>query len=203
MRYITILALIFTVSYLHAIDTKTLINELKESSNIENDSLRLNAYDSILEKNNLRTKPKNITKYKWEISIDTNPLDDTKTYVFFLIADEGISSTRKRTTLMIRKSSSGDEIFINWGSYLGLETEVAFRVGKAEAIQSQWSISTDGKATFYSGNALKLIRDIGNNEKVVAQCTPYGDNPITAIFDVRGLKEISKKYNNELGWFED
>lgn len=190
-EHFTVLALIFVFTNIHSIDTKTLISELKESSNIENDSHRLNAYDTILEKN------------KWEVPIDTNPLDDTKTYVFLLIADEGISPTHKRTTLMIRKSSSGNEIFINWGSYLGLETEVAFRVGKAEAVQSQWTISTDGKATFYTGDVLKLIRDIGNNDRVVAQCTPYSENPITAIFDVRGLKEITKKYNKELAWFED
>jgi type VI secretion system protein VasI len=36
----------------------------------------------------------------------------------------------------------------------------------------------------------------------VAQVTPYNENPITAIFDVRGLKKAIEPYNDILHWIE-
>lgn len=190
---------------LSASDTKKMMNELKSASEIEADHLRLEAYDAILEKNNLKQKQskKDKVKTKWEVSVDTNPLDDTKIYLFYLVADEGKSSWDQKVALLIRKSNNGDELFINWGAYLGSEAFVTLRIGKSEATKTQWSLSTDSKATFYSGSSIKLIQEILRTDTVVAQCVPYGENPITAVFDVRGLREIAYKYKDELEWFED
>ena len=193
------------VTNLYSSDQKKILNDLKNAALIENDDIRLKLYDSILEKNNLKLKKQNVPalKTKWEVSVDTNPIDDTKTYLFYLIADEGKSSWNQNVILMIRKSSSGDELFINWGSYLGTEIFVTLRIGKSDATNSQWNLSTDSKATFYSGSTIDLIKEISKSDRVVAQCTPYNENPITAIFDVKGFREIAYKYNSELGWFDD
>lgn len=74
------------------------------------------------------------------------------------------------------------------------------RVGAERAATREWSLSTTSKATFYPGNTLELVRKILDNEKLVLQCTPYSSNPVTAIFDVRGLKQEAEAYKADLGW---
>ncbi|MGJ4734843.1 hypothetical protein [Leptospira levettii] len=205
MKNLIFVLCILVASGLHSADSNKIINELKSAALIDGDELRLKTYDTILENYQLKQKkPKQERIHtKWEVSIDTNPLDDTKIFLFYLVADEGKSSWDQKILLMIRKSSNGDELFINWGSYLGSEAFVTLRVGKSVASMTQWNLSTDGKATFYSGSTIELIREIATSEKIVAQCTPFNENPITAVFDVRGFRKLAEKYNKELEWFED
>lgn len=69
-----------------------------------------------------------------------------------------------------------------------------------KAATKEWSLSTTGKATFYPGNTLDLVRKIKNNDKLVLQCTPYSSNPVTAVFDIRGLKQEADAYMSDLKW---
>jgi len=43
---------------------------------------------------------------------------------------------------------------------------------------------------------------MGGGTTLVARCTPYGASPITAVFDICGLKTLSMPYNEVLGWWE-
>ncbi|MGJ4789520.1 hypothetical protein [Leptospira koniambonensis] len=193
--------LTFDISF--ADDSKAIVSEIKKAASISNDQSRLREYDKIAEKYKLRSPAvaKTMEKGKWNVSVGINPLDDTKTYVFLIIADSGRSKWNSPISLAVRKSSQGNEIYINWGDYLGSEANVTFRVGNAEATQSEWNLSSDSKASFYNGSVESLIQEISKVDRVVAQCIPYNESPITAIFDVRGFKEISSKYNDDLNWW--
>jgi len=76
----------------------------------------------------------------------------------------------------------------------------AFRVTRENYVDTFRDLSTDSQATFYPENARELIKKLLETDKLALQCTPYAESPITAIFDVRGLKNISIKYKDSLHW---
>jgi type VI secretion system protein VasI len=107
----------------------------------------------------------------------------------------------KPTILAIRYDRKKTEVFVSWGDYLGSKAYVTMRIGKEKAETSEWSMSSDKTATFYPKDRVSLIKRIALVDKVVFQCTPYNESPITAIFDVRGLSELAEKYMGDLRWW--
>ena len=151
-----------------------------------------------------KQESKNISsdKGKWRVSKETNPLDGSITLIFQLISDEGESVYGNPIILVIRYKSKKDEFFIGWGDYLGSEAYVTYRIGEEDAIRTSWGLSTDKKSTFFHGDVIKVIRKLFEVNRLVAQVTPYNENPITAIFDVRGLKKAIEPYNDILHWIK-
>ena len=151
-----------------------------------------------------KQESKNISsdKGKWRVSKETNPLDGSITLFFQLTSDEGKSVYGKPIFLTIRYKSKKDELYIGWDDYLGSEADVIYRIGKEDAIRTRWSLSTDKKGTFFHGDVIKLIRKLFEANRFVAQVTPYNESPITAIFDIRGLKNAVEPFNNILHWIE-
>jgi len=138
---------------------------------------------------------------KWITKIEKNPLDDTKTVILILQADEGESSFGDPIFLVIRCMSNKTELYINWNSYLGLDSiSVTTRIGNDKPERKLWNISTDHRATFYPTSPILFIKNLINADKLVAQTTPYGENPIIAIFDIRGLNEAIKPIQETCGW---
>ena len=80
---------------------------------------------------------------------------------------------------------------------------ITTRIDADQPSVSLWGNSTDSKASFCPwNNVLDLVKRMGDGAKFVARCVPYGANPITAEFDIRGLKAISMPYNDALGWWK-
>lgn len=170
---------------------------------VEGDLERLECYDQLARELGLvqtsETKPA-AGKGKWIVNTKTNPVDDSRTVTLILTADEGKSSWRTAITLVIRCMSNKTELYISWNDYLGGEATVLTRVGQAKADQERWSLSTDSKATFYSGNTIGFVRQIMGADRLVAQVTPYNESPVTAVFDTRGLKNAIEPLQETCGW---
>ena len=175
-------------------------DDLKQAGAITDTSVRLEAYDSILEKFGLREPGTALDAGKWTVSTKINPVDDSQMIFFILTADSGEGVYGGPVALIIRYSNDETEVYINWGSYMGSEVYVTLRLGQEPAQQSEWMLSSDSKATFYPGSTVALIKKILGVDKLVAQSVPYSENPITAIFDVRGLKNAATPYAETLGW---
>lgn len=124
---------------------------------------------------------------KWQVSVKTNPLDDTTTVTLVLLADSGTSTWGDRVALVLRCKSNKTEAYINWHDYLGSEARVTWRVGGDDAITRKWSLSTNSEATFYPDSDITFIQQLLDADRLVAQVTPYAENPVTAIFDLTGL----------------
>lgn len=196
------------VTYAASADNASVIGQLKEASKISNDSIRLRAYDQILEDSGIRQRllnensaPATGNDSKWMVTMDINPIDDSRVIVFGLIADKGTSDFGKPIGLLIRYESKKTEIYVTWNDYLGDEVYVTMRIGDEKAETFRWNISTNKTATFYPRNCISLINRIINADKIVFQCTPYNESPVTAIFDVRGLKEAADEYMSDLKWW--
>lgn len=134
---------------------------------------------------------------EWNISTETNPLDDTKTITTYIFSESLIS---KPITLFIRCKSSKTELYINWRDYLGSEAYVTSRIGNNKAETRRWSLSTDSTATFFPAIDIELIKRLLEVDTYVAQVTPYSENPITAVFEINGIKNAIKPIRKECGW---
>ena len=66
------------------------------------------------------------------------------------------------------------------------------RLGNGEVKTQQWPLSTDKKATFYPRDDAAFLEQLLTSNSFVAQTTPYGESPITAVFDLTGLTAAVK-----------
>ncbi|MGU3237515.1 hypothetical protein FA893_07430 [Photobacterium damselae subsp. piscicida] len=123
---------------------------------------------------------------KWDVRSTLNPIDDSKTVTLSLSADSGKGRWGDRISLIIRCKSNKTDLYINWNDFLGSEASVLTRIGNAKASTAYWPLSTDKKATF-KNQPIPFIKKMMKSNKMVAQVTPYNENPVTAVFDTKGL----------------
>ena len=195
----TFLFLIFSNQALAAIDEK----EIALCAAKDGDLDRLECYDSIARKNGL-DGPQDIStgpesEGKWQTSKKQNPIDDSITATAVLAADSGNSRFGNPIALVVRCSSTGTVLYINWQDYLGSSADVTFRIGKAAAERREWQLSTDSQATF-ANNPIKKLKTMLEARKLVAQVTPYNESPVTAIFDLTGIKKAVGPIRETCAW---
>ncbi len=194
-----------------------LVVALKQAATEQDDSTRLALYDAIVRSldsvnpDQTSESPSIQTSSKWIFDQNVDPLTDNKKYFFMLKADSGKNNYGDLPVLVIRQDGDELELYINWHTYLGNDTDdykyeakyITTRVDQDEPINLLWDNSTDSKASFCPYKYTReLVQRLGHASQFVVRCTPYGDSPITAVFDVRSLKEISMPYNDQLGWWE-
>ena len=185
------------------VSLETLLEEIENCTGIVDEELRLRAYDGLAEKLGFRPtiREQQDSVGKWAVEVDINPMDDSETVFFVLIADEGTTSWGKSPGLVLRYKSGKTSVYVNWQDYLGSEAYVTCRIGKDKPKTQRWTLSTDSKATFYPESPEGFIARLLTVEKLVLQVTPYSESPVTAVFDVRGLRETAQPYNDIHGWF--
>ncbi|MGJ8647282.1 MAG: type VI secretion system-associated protein TagO [Marinomonas colpomeniae] len=182
-----------------AIDEK----EYAKCAVIEGDLARLECFDNLAEVKKLdgrQVQPTSIAgKGKWQVSVDVNPVDDSKTVTLVLSADSGKNRWGNAVFLVARCKSNSTELYIGWNDYLGSEADVLTRVGDNKAVTERWSLSTDKKATFHR-KAIPFLKEMLTSTKLVAQVTPYNESPVTAIFDTSGLENAIKPLRETCSW---
>ena len=193
------------VSLLLAANSSAAINEKEyaKCAIVEGDLSRLECFDSLAESKKLngrQVKPTSIEgKGKWKVTVDVNPIDDSKTATLILDADSGRSRWGKSVYLVARCKSNSTDLYIGWNDYLGSEASVLTRVGANKAITQRWSMSTDKKATFHS-KPIPFLKEMLGSPKLVAQVTPYNESPVTAVFNTAGLENAIKPLRGTCGW---
>ena len=207
MRRAIPLLLFFCVALLHSnsaeAQTPDIRKKIAKCAAIAGDLERLECYDQLARELGLvraATTRQSAGSGKWLSKIETNPVDDTKTVNLVLVADEGKSAFGQSIALVIRCMSNETQLYITWNSYLGDEANVLTRVGQQQATTQRWLLSTDSQATFYPGSAIQLIRSLMQVDGFVAQVTPYGESPVTAVFDVKGLSRAIEPLQQTCGW---
>src|SRR5690554_1511963 len=200
-KKITIMAtaLVFSVGSYAAIDDK----EYAKCAVIEGDLARLECFDNLAQEKNLdgrQLQPTSIAgKGKWNVSVDVNPIDDSKTVTLVLDADSGKNRWGKPVYLVARCKSNTTDLYIGWNDYLGSEADVLTRVGDNKAVTQRWSMSTDKKATFHR-KPIPFLKEMLTSPKLVAQVTPYNESPVTAIFNTAGLENAIKPLRETCSW---
>jgi len=179
--------------------------EFAECSSKKGDLDKIECFDNLAKKYNLNgiqaSKEEIQDSGKWNVSIDTNPIDDSKTVTLYLVADSGKSSMLGESVILfIRCKSLETNIFINWSDYLGSEASVLTRIGKEKAEIRNWSLSTDSQATFFPRNEVDFLKKLLVVDSFIAQVTPYSASPVTAIFDIKGLSNAMKPLREVCNW---
>jgi len=177
--------------------------EIAKCANVEGELARLVCYDKLAD--TVGVSKKKTTNLKrvgnWLVEIDKNPIDDSKTVVGILSAQDGTSKWGKPVSLFLRCRSKETDVYINWGSYLGNDNLVVLtRIGAEEATANIWTSSTDKTATFYQGEVIEFIKKLSSSKKFVAQLTPYMESPITAIFDLTGIDKVTRYVKETCEW---
>ena len=201
LKKISLMAVVFAFSgqAISAIDDK----EFAKCAVIDGDLARLECFDNLAKQKNLdgrQVQPTSIAgKGKWEVSVDINPIDDSKTVTLFLDADSGKNRWGTPVFLVARCKSNTTDLYIGWNDYLGSEADVLTRIGNNKAITQRWSMSTDKKASFHHKPIL-FLKEMLTSSKLVAQVTPYNESPVTAVFNTAGLENAIKPLRETCSW---
>ncbi|WP_447782951.1 type VI secretion system-associated protein TagO [Enterobacter asburiae] len=181
---------------------------LSACQNEVNGTKRLACYDRLLpqstSENNESVETAAANPGKWQTSITTSPVDDSKNVILSLSSNDTITTPFGESvipSIYVACREKQTDVFINWDVYLGLEqTSMLYRLDKQKAVEKQWSISTDTKAVFYRGNDIEFVKALAKAEKLFTRITPYNEAPVTATFDLAGLSEAMKPLQKACGW---
>ena len=141
---------------------------------------------------------------KWEWGKVISPIDDTATIWFGLRCEDTVNS--RSPVLWLRWVNGKTGLYISWNNYLSDNTSVTYRLDAEKAAKKTWNGSTNNETTFYPGKSetvIKFIQKLMKANKLAVQVTPYGEGPTTAVFDIRGLKNVVEQFNDTLGWIEE
>lgn len=141
----------------------------------------------------------------WLVKDEVSPIDDSRNVTLMKAAEAPETRNRlgESRALVIRCKERRTEVYISWGDYLGLEeTGVLTRHDAQGAATQAWRISSDHQATFYPWNPVEYARRLSTHQKLVAQVTPYGENPVLVTFDLTGLAEALHPLQDACRWPE-
>jgi type VI secretion system protein VasI len=165
---------------------------------------RLSCFDDLAKSHKLTATTENTSspgKGKWFTQTDKDPMNDKAIYGAALTADSGKGRFGDSIALIVRCKNNKTEMFIDWSSYLGLDrARTTYRIDKQKAITSNWSISTNHKAAFFPGSPVSTLKKIAESTSFVASVTPYGENPVTAVFDTTGAAEALADIRKGCKW---
>ncbi|WP_016899768.1 type VI secretion system-associated protein TagO [Pseudoalteromonas sp. PAMC 22718] len=177
--------------------------EFAKCAALEGDLSRLECFDNLAKDKNLDGQQVQTTSIEgtgdWDVNVKINPIDDSKTVTLILKAETGESKWNRPYALLVRCKSNETNVFIGWSEYLGREANVLTRIGSNKAVTQPWDMSTDSKATFHP-NPITFLKEVLSSDKLVAQVTPYNENPATAIFNTAGLENAIKPLRETCNW---
>lgn len=137
----------------------------------------------------------------WVVDEAVNPLDDSKLVIVSLKAATGTSPSGEQVELVLRCLSGKTDVYVNWNIQLGKDgAAVATRMGSGAAQTRRWNLSTDMRETFYPGDAVAFIKQLIEVDRFVAQVVPSGEDPITAVFRLRGLEAAARPLRDVCEW---
>ena len=97
--------------------------------------------------------------------------------------------------LIVRFVDRELSIFVIWGNAITYSesTTVNYQIGNGPTWRQSWSVGTSGgRATFMpSQDTAETIRALFDANELTVRVYPFGGNPITASFDVRGFREAA------------
>ncbi|MFP4383437.1 MAG: hypothetical protein ACLFST_06485 [Spirochaetia bacterium] len=179
-------------------EVNAIISGLKACYQIGNDANRLESYDQLAEQLGITKKSVNASESKWQVTVDKDPISDSKKIFFFLPAET--NNLYDEVILIIRVQDSATELFVDWDDYLADNTKITVRFDKEDPYSVNWVESIDNTALFCNC-PLGFIEKILQHNSLVLRTSPYDEGPKTAIFDISGLKPLAEQYNNDLKWF--
>ncbi len=142
---------------------------------------------------NSSIQEENQRKENWFFSSDISEIDDSVQYFASCSAQGKVKKGLSEgvPTFMVRFSEGKTTMYISYPFFLSTqEMPVTFRFGDYEASTEQCGISTDHKAVFLPYSFADFLDTIDEVSKIVVRLTPYGESPVTSVFDVAGFRDV-------------
>lgn len=129
----------------------------------------------------------------WTVETTTSPIDDTKTVVLSVAADNEITgwpALKVRPSLILRCKESNVDVYVVTGmAAAGEETPVTMRLDKREARRSSWLNSTSRDSIFYPDGSASFVGDLAESETLLVELTPFNSSPTLATFKLVGMRK--------------
>jgi hypothetical protein len=137
----------------------------------------------------------------WQTHQWTSPIDDRKGAAISLVAD------REPVELFIKCWQDEFDVVIYWGTYLAGDgpdyyktKNVTARFGDRPATTHLWTVSKDELSTYVAEMPEYFIRRLLDVDRYVAQIEPYHQSPMTAVFDLTGMRAAFEPVAASCGW---
>jgi len=159
---------------------------------------------------------------KWVYKKEIDPLSDKEVITFILECEK--VELNKPIFLIIKKEGRDTIIYIDWNRelktiYRNIVT-VWTRFDENKASHSTWETynatkeiileaifgkqpKVSSQYTFYPRRETKFIRKLMDTEKFIAQLKSINKMTLTAVFDVRGLRNAVEQFNDTFNWIKD
>ncbi|MEJ2029822.1 MAG: hypothetical protein P8X66_08095 [Maritimibacter sp.] len=132
----------------------------------------------------------------WISSPSVDLFDDSVSISIKLPAETGMSGSGKPIELHVQCHDNTSELRINWGEWLPSEggypydtKNVIYRIVSGEAQSQNWILSEDHLSTILTDSSINILRAMTDSNAFIAQTAKPFREPMTAVFDTRGLTE--------------
>lgn len=144
---------------------------------------------------------------KWTGGESKSEMDDTKTVVFHLEAENEIQGwlAKERPTLIVRCQERKTETYVITNMAANPELgefqrhTVQVRFDERAAASQMWRASTDDKALF-APNSVPFAQNLAKAQRLRVRFTPFNASPQTIEFDVRGFDAHAPVLAKTCGW---
>lgn len=141
----------------------------------------------------------------WTVSRVTDPMTDEKIIAIQLASDQAQSTRGVMFSIYCSKQNAW--AVISWNEFLGgtrsggLELKpVTYRIGDSGPSTENWPVLSD-RITSQISDAPKFVTRVRESEKLVLRVEPYQQNPLTAVFQISGLKAALMASSPECDWY--
>jgi hypothetical protein len=135
----------------------------------------------------------------WTILQQADPITDKNRVTAFVEASSGKGPSGNAYVLTIHCFNTKAQLFIGWEHRMDAVQEVITRIDKDEPKASEWGSGSRRIALFHA-DPIQFIEELSKGERLVAQVTPKGSGPLTAIFDIKGVDKVIAPLRKECGW---
>ena len=135
--------------------------------------------------------------------------DDTNVFMF-LDSNEPVNcggNNGNPVSLVVRCMENTTSVYFSTGCHMTSSRynsygDVTYRLDEQKAKTKGFQDSTNNKSLglWRGGSAIPFIKQMLNNKKVLVRMTPYGENAITANFDITGSETEIEPLREACGW---
>jgi hypothetical protein len=132
----------------------------------------------------------------WLVDERTDIMYNSKRISFATSAAAGKNNYGRYPVLIVAYEAGELDLYIGWNEFIttDVETTVTTRFEDTSPIRENWVTSTTHTATFFSGSQVQRLRELMAKKSLFVNVVPYGNAPITVVFDLEGLSEELSKY---------
>lgn len=179
-----------------------------ECARIDDATKRLACYDQ--EFSRVAPLPASPTMGKWQLKSAPSAVPKHTDHTASLVSQGKIQcrwSSPRPVQLRIRCLGNTTSVSFETGCYMTSSQyrsygDVSYRLNYGETRVARMTAgSNDRSLGFWSGEAaIPFIRELLDQSDLTVMMTPYSDEPVSAVFDLRGINEAIAPVRQECGW---